>query len=182
MITVVTLSSLAFVKKSVIPEDIRANDELIFKRMLSSAQEGDSSSELQIGNYYAEGEKVIRDEVKAAEWYKKAALHDNTQGQYQYGNVLLKGIGVLQNYKEAVLWIEKAARKGNKNAQYSMGDIYRYKTGVEADPRHAYMWFSLAAGQGLKEAITARDSMEKLLSQSEIAAAQEEARKMHEGG
>lgn len=149
-----------------------------FSKIQQQAMAGNAEAELELGAFYNEGKGVIKNQTKAAEWYKKAAQHGNMEAAYFYGVALLKGVGILQNYKEAIFWLEKSARSGYSQAQYELGTIYRNKTGVEANPKRAYLWFSLAAAQGYAAAATARDTLETHLKPDEIATLQEEASKI----
>jgi TPR repeat protein len=84
----------------------------------------------------------------------------------------------VQDYKAAFSWIEKPAQRGYARAQYSLGELYRYGTGTAPDKARAYLWFNLAAAQGVDAAAKARDSLVWQLKPEQIAAMQEEARRM----
>lgn len=142
------------------------------------AEQGDAEAQLQMGMRYAEGEGVIQDDKKAVRWFEKAAKQGLPEGQYQYGLALLQGRGVVQDYKAAFSWIEKPAQRGYARAQYSLGELYRYGTGTAIDKARAYLWFNLAAAQGVEAAAKARDSLVWQLKPEQIAAMQEEARRM----
>ena len=51
-------------------------------------------------------------------------------------------------------------------------------TGTAVDKARAYLWFNLAAAQGVDAAAKARDSLVWQLKPEQIAAMQEEARRM----
>ena len=85
---------------------------------------------------------------------------------------------MVQDYKAAFGWIEKPAQRGYAKAQYSLGELYRYGTGTAVDKARAYLWFNLAAAQGVDTAAKARDSLVWQLKPEQIAAMQEEARRM----
>jgi hypothetical protein len=87
----------------------------------------------------------------------------------------------VQDYHAAFSWIEKPAQRGYAKAQYSLGELYRYGTGTAIDKARAYLWFNLAAAQGVEAAAKARDSLVWQLKPEQIAAMQEEARKMSLG-
>lgn len=142
------------------------------------AQQGDAEAQLQLGMRYAEGDGVIQNDKEAAKWFALAAKQGLAEGQYQYGLALLQGRGVVQDYKAAFSWIEKPALRGYAKAQYSLGELYRYGTGTAIDKARAYLWFNLAAAQGVEAAAKARDSLVWQLKPEQIAAMQEEARRM----
>lgn len=142
------------------------------------AAQGDAEAQLQLGMRYAEGDGVVQNDKEAARWFALAAKQGLAEGQYQYGLVLLQGRGVVQDYKAAFNWIEKPAQRGYAKAQYSLGELYRYGTGTVIDKARAYLWFNLAAAQGVEAAAKARDSLVWQLKPEQIAAMQEEARRM----
>jgi len=134
---------------------------------------------LQLGMRYAEGDSVIQNDKEAARWFELAAKQGLAEAQYQYGLMLLQGRGVVQDYKAAFSWIEKPAQRGYARAQYSLGELYRYGTGTAIDKARAYLWFNLAAAQGVEVAAKARDSLVWQLKPEQIAAMQEEARRIN---
>lgn len=142
------------------------------------AAEGDPEAQLLLGQRYAEGDGVIKNDKEAAKWFALAAKQGLAEAEYHYGLMLLKGRGVVQDYRAAFNWIEKPAKRGYAKAQYSLGELYRYGTGTPVDKARAYLWFNLAAAQGVDTAIKARDSLVWQLKPEQIAEMQEEARKM----
>ena len=142
------------------------------------ATQGDAEAQLQLGLRYAEGDGVIQNDKEAAKWFALAAKQGGAEAQYQYGLALLKGRGVVQDYKAAFCWIEKPAKRGYAKAQYSLGELYRFGTGTPLDKARAYMWFNLAAAQGVDAAAKARDSLVWQLKPEQLAAMQDEARRM----
>ncbi len=142
------------------------------------AAAGDAESQLRLGLSYAEGDGVIRNDKEAARWFALSAKQGLAEAQYHYGLALLEGRGVVQDYKAAFNWIEKPAKRGYAKAQYSLGELYRFGTGTPVDKARAYLWFNLAAAQGMDAAAKARDSLVWQLKPEQIAAMQEEARRM----
>ncbi|MHB0973042.1 MAG: tetratricopeptide repeat protein [Thiobacillus sp.] len=142
------------------------------------AEQGDAHAQLQLGLRYAEGDGVIQNDKEAAKWFALAAQRGLTEAQYRYGLALLQGRGVLQDYRAAFTWIEKPAKRGDARAQFSLGELYRYGTGTAIDKARAYLWYNLAAAQGVEAAAKARDSLVWQLKPEQIAAMQDEARRM----
>ncbi len=142
------------------------------------AARGDANAQLQLGLRYADGDGVVQNDKEAAKWLALAARQGLPEAQYHYGLALLQGRGVVQDYRAAFEWIEKPAMRGNAQAQYSLGELYRYGTGTPVDKARAYLWFNLAAAQGIEAATKARDSLVFQLKPEQIAAMQEEARRM----
>ena len=142
------------------------------------AAQGDAEAQLQLGLRYAEGDGVIQNDKEASKWLALAAKQGLSEAEYHYGLMLLRGRGVVQDYRAAFSWIEKPAKRGYAKAQYSLGELYRYGTGTPIDKARAYLWFNLAAAQGVDAAAKARDSLVWQLKPEQIAAMQEEARRM----
>lgn len=159
----------------------RSADPVFPKLPHAQAAQGDADAQLALGMRYLEGDGVIRNDAEAAKWLALAAKQGLLEAQYRYGLVLLEGRGVVQDYQAAFEWIGKTARRGYAPAQYSLGELYRYGTGTAIDKARAYLWFNLAAAQGVEAAVKARDSLVWQLKPGQIAAMQEEARRMSLG-
>lgn len=142
------------------------------------AEAGDAEAQLQMGMRYATGDGVVQNDKEAAKWFERAARQGLAEAEYEYGLALLNGRGVVQDYQAAFEWIEKPARRGHAKAQYSLGELYRYGTGTPIDKSRAYLWFNLAAAQGVDTAAKARDSLVWQLKPEQLAAMQEEARRI----
>lgn len=155
---------------------------ITYKQIATRATQGDADAELQMGQRYADGNGVIKNDKEAAHWFEKAARHGQAEAQYRYGLALLEGRGVVQDYKAAFSWIEQPAKLGYSNAQYSLGELYRYGTGTVMDKAKAYLWFNLAAAQGVEKAAKARDSLVWRLKPEQISAMQEAARDLSKNG
>ena len=151
-------------------------------QIATRAARGDADAELQMGQRYADGSGVIKNDKEAARWFEKAARHGKAEAQYRYGLALLEGRGVVQDYKAAFNWIERPAKLGHSNAQYSLGELYRYGTGTVMNKAQAYLWFNLAASQGVEKAAKARDSLVWQLKPEQITAMQEAARDLSKHG
>ena len=142
------------------------------------AEAGEAEAQLQLGIRYATGDGLVQNDKEAALWFERAAKQGLADAQYEYGLALLQGRGVVQDYQAAFEWIEKPALRGHAKAQYSLGELYRYGTGTAIDKARAYLWFNLAAAQGVDAAAKARDSLVWQLKPDQLAAMQEEARRI----
>lgn len=151
-------------------------------QIAARASRGDANAELLMGQRFADGSGVIKNDKEAVRWFEKAARHGNAEAQYRYGLALLEGRGVVQDYRAAFSWIERPARLGHANAQFTLGELYRYGTGTVMNKAQAYLWFNLAAAQGVEKAAKARDSLVWQLKPEQITAMQEAARAMSASG
>ena len=64
-----------------------------------------------------------KDDVKAAEWFRKAADQGYYWGQYNLGSFYASGRGVEKDDVKAVEWYQKAARQGHKEAQNALSEM-----------------------------------------------------------
>ena len=96
------------------------------------AQQGDSAAQLQLGNEYAEGRDVSKDEVEAVKWYRQAAEQGNAAGQFSLGVMYFNGYGVIKDPLEAYKWWLLGATGGNDAAR---GAIEVVEKQLTADQR-----------------------------------------------
>ncbi|HYD17050.1 MAG TPA: hypothetical protein VEF76_01060 [Patescibacteria group bacterium] len=117
------------------------------------AEYGDVRGMMLLGNMYAVGNGVSKDEREAFGLYHRAAMLGNTEGMVAIAAMYQRGIGVGLNTRLAIGWFERAARLGDQtgaffyaihNFQGSKGTTYDLK----ADHLAAYKWFRIAATNG----------------------------------
>lgn len=82
--------------------------------------------------------------------------------------------------EEAAAWLERAAQDGDARAQAELGKLHVTGTGVPLDYETAHAWLNLAAAAGLGAAAEQRDTVAKLMTPEQIAAAQARARTLFE--
>ena len=85
----------------------------------------------------------------------------------------LHGQGLIQDDKQAVYWFRKAAKQGFAIAQHNLGLVYLNGKGVTQDNAQAYMWLSLARHNGFKNTKENFNTLNKLMTPSDIIEAQE---------
>ena len=59
----------------------------------------------------------MKDSVKAAYWWHKAANQGIVEAQFNLGTCYEKGNGVTKDLSEAVKWYKMAAKQGDRDAQ-----------------------------------------------------------------
>ena len=59
-----------------------------------AAEQGDADAQWHLGNAYYNGEGVEQDYVKAATWYRTAAIFGNASAQNNLGAAFYNGEGV----------------------------------------------------------------------------------------
>jgi len=95
-----------------------------------------------------------------------AAWADYEGGMDAYGKA---------NYGVALEQFQGSAADGDAASQYMLGELYAEGRGVRQDIVEAHKWYSLAAGWGHDRADAARRSLERFMSQGQIAEARERA-------
>ena len=106
-----------FRRRSKIMADREGDVDSVRKR----AEAGDPAAQRALGFRYSQGVDVEKDEKKAFEWTKKAALQDDAKAMLNLANDFANGSGTETNATAAVAWYRKAAtaflglaRKGEK--------------------------------------------------------------------
>ena len=102
-----------------------------------------------LGQLYARGMGVPKDNKQAAQWYQKAAVQGYVPAQVDLGQLYYFGApGIPQDRGQAAKWISEAAAQGNAWAQNTMGVIEENGLGISKDAKQAAEWFLKAAKQG----------------------------------
>ncbi len=112
----------------------------------------DAQEQFELGDRYASGRGVPKDDAKAVEWFRKAAEQGSAAAQDVLGTAYSEGRGVPEDDAMAVEWYRKAAEQDFAKAQYNLGMMYRDGRGVPQSYVEAVKWFHKAAEQGSAEA------------------------------
>ena len=140
------------------------------------ANAGDPAAQHSLGYAYDKGQGVPQDYAQAAAWYRKASDQGDADAQNNLGNAYGLGQGVPQDYAQAAAWYRKAAEQGNSVAQYNLGSRYFKGEGVPQDYVESHKWRNLAASRASAENqkgyAETRDLMAKLMTPTQIEAAQ----------
>lgn len=129
-------------------EDPDGEETLEFCREL--AESGHPQCQVNMGNYYREGEVVKYNPRAAFCWFMRAAKQGYWYGQISVADCYFKGDGVKQDYKEAVKWFELAGTNPNKeifdwnHAALQLAQCYREGLGVKKDLEKAAEWYDKA--------------------------------------
>jgi len=113
------------------------------------AEQGDSDSQLKLGERYAKGKGVKEDYNEALKWYVKSAEQGNPQAQLYIGYDYAYGWGHPKDLVKAQQWFLKSANQGYAEAQFFL--YYWYSTwapGVPVDQAESTKWCRKAAEQG----------------------------------
>jgi uncharacterized protein len=115
------------------------------------AAQGKPAAMILLGDMYATGSGVPVSDVKALQWYKKAAAMHSVFGMTNLGRIYFYGLyDVPKSNKIAAAWYAKAAKKGYGRAQRHLATLYFIGRGVAKNDIEAYAWWGLAAASGDK--------------------------------
>ena len=148
-----------------------------FKTALSEwtpiAEQGDASTQFNLGVMYESGIGVPKNDKTAAKWYTLAAEQGHAKAQYNMGVFYEYGRVVLANDRTAVEWYNLAAKQGHALAQGNLGVMYFNGEGVLTDTKRAYMWFNLGGYNGDELAGENKDKIAKNMTPADISKAQD---------
>jgi TPR repeat protein len=103
--------------------------------------------------------KRREDQVKALEWYVRAAEMGRADAMDRLGWLYLCGQGVERDCSEAMEWFRRAAEAGNVNAMDVLASAYERGIGVAPAYGKAICWYRRAAHGGHSDA---RKRLQKL--------------------
>jgi TPR repeat protein len=113
-------------------------------------EQGDARAQYNLGERYARGDGVPKNEWKADELYQKAAEKGHVEAKNKLA--LKAQAGNVQVDKQSPAEIQKAAEQGDAEAQYNLGLMYNEGKGVPQNYFEAAKWYQKAADQGLVKA------------------------------
>jgi TPR repeat protein len=129
-----------------------------FKRATEQAKNGDTKAMTLLGELYAKGQGVGRDDQKADEWYKLAAGRGDADAMYALGTFRLDGRAGPRDRTEAMKLFAQAAKLGNASAAYNMSLANLEPQG---DLKAAADYLKIGAKAGLPDAEYALSLMYK---------------------
>ena len=83
----------------------------------------DAETQCHIGNCYAEGKVVAKDQAEAVRWYRKAAGQGYAEAQFWLGKWYTYH-STIGKKSEAEMWFRKAAEQGHLAAQHRLGVLH----------------------------------------------------------
>ena len=96
-----------------------------------SADKGDALAQNNLGNMYAKGRGVLKDEAAAVRWYRLAAEQGGVTAQYNLGSMYVNGEGVLKDSVLAHMWFNIAGANGQEEARELRDNLERDMTRAE---------------------------------------------------
>lgn len=125
------------------------------------AEQNDAPSMTLLGELYANGQGVGRDDAKAESWYKLAADRSDRNAIFALAMFRFEGRNGPRDIKAGAKLLADAVKLGHPAAAYDLGLLYMQGQGVQQDLKHAAALFSFAAKAGNAEAQYALATMYK---------------------
>ena len=126
---------------------IEPDEQKAFTLRRKLAEMSHTDQQINMGNYYREGDLVKRNPRAAFCWYMRAAKQGDWYGQLLVADCYFKGNGVKLDYKEAVKWYKQSAAHPDKrffewdDAALQLAQCYREGLGVKKDLEKAAQWY-----------------------------------------
>ena len=122
---------------------------------------------------YIAGRGVSGNSVQSAYWCSRSADNKYPPAMTRLGTLYQQGLGMPQSKREAIQWFLRGAMYNDSEAQYHLGLCYDKGDGVRENAVEAYKWMNISASQGNAQALSARQKIQKRLSQPQIQEGQE---------
>jgi TPR repeat protein len=120
--------------------DIQKAEDLFLK----AANQGNTAAQFNLGVMFWSGD-IEQNNIKAVEWFKKAAELGNVDSQVFLSEMYREGRGVQQDYVQAMRWARKAADAKDLRGLTNLGIMYKYGLGGEQNDARALELFREAA-------------------------------------
>jgi len=127
----------------------QASDPQVALRILQPmAADGQPMAQYMLGLMYDRGNGVARDDIAAADWYRKAALQNHAGAEIQLALLYKNGKGLTKDDAAAAGWLRKAADQNVAAAEGMLGQLYLDGDGVTKDKTSAVAWLRKGADAG----------------------------------
>jgi len=123
------------------------NYELALAYAKIAGAAGDNDSQVLAGTILMNGEAGLINDIEAVDWFKKAAMNNNSDAQLALGRMALKMRGGLIE-SDALTYFSAASQAGRIEARRAIGEMYQKGIGIERDPEKAKIWLRQAADGG----------------------------------
>lgn len=141
---------------------------------LMAADKKNTVALYNLGHLYHYGLAVKQDDVKAAEWYRKAVDLGSMSAKNSLALFYSQGLGNLPVDKaQALKLLKSSACQGYAVAQNNLGLLYENGTDeIEKNIQQAYAWFSVSYYNGVKKANDSRRLIASRMKKYEIKQAE----------
>lgn len=121
--------------------------------IMDAAKNGDTYSQVLLGEMYETGRGVRRDYQEAAKWYKSAADSSRAEAMVALGEMYRTGRGVPVDYSQAKIYFDRAVEFYNYWGYRGLGKLYANGQGVPRDEAKAAAYYLEGAENGDQEAM-----------------------------
>lgn len=101
------------------------------------ARAGEVAAQAAMAQRYHNGDGVLQDYARAADWARRAAEQGDAAAQNLLGRYLSAGLGVAQNSEQALHWLRQAAAQGAPEHLYDLGRLLDATAPEEAAQAYA---------------------------------------------
>lgn len=122
-----------------------------FPLFLRAAESGNADAQYAVGKCYDAGLKeagVQKNEIRAAEWYARAAAQGHALAMQRLADCYLGGMGVLEDAERGFDLLNQSLAAGNPGALKPLAYCYFYGRGVEPDGEKAIEYSLRACEHG----------------------------------
>lgn len=105
-----------------------------FRLMLAAAKLGNSSAQINVGNYYDDGRGVQRNRSAALYWFKRAYRRRDSTAAHNIGCVWRREGKPLRS----LYWFSRAVELGDEESNLDIGKHFLHN---EKNPRKAIVYF-----------------------------------------
>lgn len=148
------------VKKKPRPHEGTPESPTPFKETERLAMQGDAISQYNLSVSYLNGDGVVRDIERSAQWLLKSAEAGFAPAEYNIGCHWQER----KDITNAHAWFLKSAKQNFGPAQFNLGNMY----GRSGDFLRAYVWFYLAEQNRIEKAKENRETVAARLSKDEL--------------
>lgn len=103
-----------------------ARSDKSLEGLRAKAESGNLRAQYELGQIYATGEGVPRNDAEALTWLTRAAASGHADAQYNLGLMYKDGRGTERNFVEAYKWLSLSAARGNPNAEVRLDTVARF--------------------------------------------------------
>ena len=113
------------------------------EQLRQAAKQGNVEAQLSLGQSYATGRGVPKDDGEAVKYFRLAAEQGHAQAQFSLGYAYAMGDGVPQDFVKAYAWANLATAQGHKEAVKGRDQLAARMTAdqlAEAQKLAAWLW------------------------------------------
>jgi TPR repeat protein len=125
-----------------------------FDEIRTEAEQSSAAAEERLGEIYQDDKSVLKDDVQAANWFRKAAEQGYAPAEAKLAGLYFEGKGVPKDQELYVYWLRKAAEHGRAESQVALSRMYFNGIfGVQKDETAGLQWMMKAADGGYDVAL-----------------------------